>query len=917
VLQRVWLCDSAEQWCYKIDDGYKHRRCRFPHSTAVSAHQLYRAALYYPHMQEDLPPGTSPSGTPPPVAPTPLYRTPLFIGGVAATLLIVSGAAAAWNYRTRTTGQSESAVPVASSTEATSNAPVPYTHGAISAAPYTAPDVPIATTTAQDFDLNEVQNIAEIEKAYGFTFSPEERAKLAENKFVIKNLMDTSLGKMNNYSLSVGENTREFAALYEQLVGPDDYMARTQANSIFFTADSAMNLFSILSVELMKQAENEHLIPMVTDITKTLYNDAVAALAQATSDDDRHDLTVVRNYLAVPYALLSTSITRESPQAYWNSGAVRDATPEEAFTADDAQADSYDKVAAFVDTLKLDEASRAAVRADLKNIYDAPAREIPAIFGNSYGKISNAISLAVPFSQFTVRGSYTLSSLRRQYFRAAQWYQQVAFFLKDDGLTGYAVRLAELMQKDPELQTKYQDINDILSQLTGPSDDLDLSDYVAAVATLGERARDPDALRTFLKERKPPSQIKAMPAIYPEVGVTTVDEVLDATRGMRFFSQKFIPDSYWTGKLTQGDEAPSVQGKRLPSMASSLEVMSILGSGAAHTALPLLPFYSTYKDAIDIRLGELTDEANAWDDTYWRSNQVTGVLWTLRGLFSWYNMHRDTLPRFMQSPLWDTKSLLTSSGFWTELRHTNILYAKQSFAEKGGGGDDTCDTRPVPPPAKGYVEPQPEVYARLAYVATQLKDVYASRNMKFSNLDKLDTFIDYVNTLREYSTLELADTYVPEATTTVTTTMWNGSPCTRNTIVDTPENKRWEELRLHLVSLLRQALPLPVEGPIVPIKDKRAALIADVHTAYGATYLEEGTGVPRVIFVAVKDANGPRLTVGFTYSHYEFTSNERLTDEKWQQNFYQDDGDDYHITYKPKTTWPDLPIWYRDLLGSQ
>ena len=114
------------------------------------------------------------------------------------------------------------------------------------------------------------------------------------------------------------------------------------------------------------------------------------------------------------------------------------------------------------------------------------------------------------------------------------------------------------------------------------------------------------------------------------------------------------------------------------------------------------------------------------------------------------------------------------------------------------------------------------------------------------------------------------------------------------------------------------SLPTSVEGPTLGIKDKRAAMVVDIHTDKRGNVLEEGTGVPRVIFVAVKDANGPRLTVGFTYSQYEFTTpGERLTDEAWQKEFYTDSGRNSVITYKPKSDWPNINKWFQELLGSK
>jgi hypothetical protein len=374
---------------------------------------------------------------------------------------------------------------------------------------------------------------------------------------------------------------------------------------------------------------------------------------------------------------------------------------------------------------------------------------------------------------------------------------------------------------------------------------------------------------------------------------------------------------------------------KLPRSASSLEVMTILGSSYAQSQLPKLSFYASYKEAIDTRLGELKTEAIGWGGEYWQSNQVTSILWTISGLFDWLNKNKTVAPEFMQSPLWDAKTLLTGSAFWTELRHTNILYAKQSFAEKGGGGDDGCDARKIPPPAEGYIEPQPQAYDRLYFAARSLSEEYKARGLDLQNLPKLQKYIDLLNIVREYTKLELENAAYTEPIISKKVQMYDNSDCTQNFISPDVSIKRdkdqyalnaddqWvaalsraEELRVGIANRMRDILPSPVEGSILPIKDKRAAVVADVHTS-DEGILEEGTGVPRVIFVAVKDANGARLTVGFTYSQYEFLSDSRLTDEDWQNKFYTNDGGDYQITYQPKSAWPTVPIWYQQLLGTK
>lgn len=802
------------------------------------------------------------------------------------------------------------------------------------AIPFERTEITIAPAVSADFAVSELSNLGAMEDAYGVTFTSEDLARLAKDKFVVKNLMDTNIR-----SADVPGIEREFVSLYKNVAGSYDYKERTPANAVFLTSDAVMNLFSVLSVELLKETENAYLYPEVSATTKALF-DSASAKASNPLAADRSDWVKVRDYLAVPYALLSTSQKPFDAKQYWDSGQGASVEGARASSdAADAAADQETKASAFVRSLNLGADSQARVLADLAAVYAASDDQyVPQIFKEEYAALAaENIRFTIPMSLAKPRGSYTGSSARRQYFRAVQWYQQIPFFVRSSELSRYAVDLGALMNAEPERMKGYSEMSSLLADLIGGSDDLDVSDYAAASAALGKDTADAKKLNAYLDSRKPAARIKSIPATYSSVGVVSRDEVIEKTRGMRFFSQKFIPDSYWTGKLTQGDEKPDVNGVRLPWSASSLEVMSILGSHYAKASLPQLPYYAATKSAVDTRLDELTEEAQGWGENYWLSNQVTSILYTISGLFSWQEENRAALPRFMQSPLWDAKALATGSAFWTEMRHTNILYAKQSFAEKGGGGGG-CDTRAIPPGVAGYVEPAPVAYDRLYYAARLLEADYAERGITLTNLPQLKNYVSLLSVVREYSKLELGNTAFAEPATTRTYKDYDGNDCTEQRIAPEAavvregemrafdaDNRqvaavsRIEELRRELMGRMQAALPNPVEGSELTMKDKRAALIADVHASSNDGVVEEGTGVPRMIFVAVKDANGPRLTAGFTYSHYEFLSPTRLTDEDWQNRFYEGDSGavQYAITYKPKETWPAVPSWYQELFGTR
>ncbi len=778
---------------------------------------------------------------------------------------------------------------------------------------------PNATTIdpaiAAPFSLDEVKDVAAIEKAYGFAFSPAERAFLGANKFVLKKLTDTSIvPKQDNPN-----NAREFPSLYNAIRGSDDARDRGPQNALFFSADVFFHTYNNLYTELLREMENKEFYPSMKDLSKTFYTQAAAKAAAATGGE-KAKWTKVRDYFAVPYAILSTvepPLTDEQLQAAQGQDpqALRAQHAEK-----DKTIDTEANVAAFIKTLKLG-ASEAAVLADVHQVYAAEKRGVPALFEAEYQEYARKthVSFETDWTQFTPRSHYTSSSLRRQYFRAMNWYIQLPFFLGSPALTQYAFGITQLMAENPAQLQAYNTLESAINFLVGTSDDLMPADYLLALQDAKGKPDQEAAVMEYLAKARVP-KIKSIPAGYETVGGVTSAQVLDATKGMRFFSGKFIIDSYWTDQLTQGDEAPLPgYAQKLPPMASSLEVMALLGSDYARAKIPTLDFYNP---AVTQMMDQLTKETASLTDQDWTQNLYTSWLWTIRSLFGWQKAHRAELPQFMQSAPWEIKTLQTASAFWTELRHATLLYAKQSFAELGGG-PGACDTRPVPPPAKGYVEPQLEAYQKLIFLAKRTERGLKDQQFDLQNMVALHNFIDLMQTVQSYVEKELRNTTLAEAVKDETgpDPIDEGKTCTQHVV---QEGSDWEALRLKIVDGLLLSLPQPLEGEVLPAKDRRAALVADVHTGGDSSHppeiLYEGTGVPYVIFTAVKDANGPRLTVGFAYAHYEFRKpygGQRLTDEEWQKTFYVGDDDYNAYQYTDAKTWPAPNAWYAPILKLQ
>lgn len=785
------------------------------------------------------------------------------------------------------------------------------------------PATQIDAAVSKDFDLSTIQNLDAMEKAYGFTLTDKEKKFLADNKFLEKNLLDTSIRPNSGR-----DNAKEFVQLYEQLKGPNDAAYRGQQNSIFYTSDVFFNAYNNLYTELLKEMENKTFYPAIKSLTERFYK--AADLKYKVSNTQDAKWKKVRNYFAVPYAIFSTAAQPLAMQDYVDAqGTPKD--PEKVladFKTRDAKVDTFDETSKFIDSLNLDAESKVAVLADLKQIYAASDKSVPNVFADEYQAYAQltTIEFKVDFSQFTPRGTYTSSSLRRQYFRGMKWYIMLPFFIKSPELTSYAFDITQLLAEDQQSLNDYNRLESAINFMVGESDDLMPVDYMKALEAAKGAPDQSQAVLDYLAKAHNP-KIKDLAAIYQSVGTENSAEVLLNTKGLRFFSGKFIMDSYWTGFLTQGDEAvrPGYTQK-LPPMASSLEVMDLLGSDYAKSQIPKLDFYKASNSAaINQALAELAAEKAKLTEDDWQKNIYTSWLATIESLFDWQKKYHSQLPAFMQSPNWEIKTLQTASVFWTELRHATILYAKQSFAELGGGGD-SCGL--VPPPPKTYIEPQQAAFARLSFMAKRLDTGLvaqgygpdAAGNAGLENLRPLESFIDLLDSVQSYVSKELGNVKFNESITTAKITDPNdpeGKLCDAQYV---DQGSDWEFLRLQIFSKLLDSLPIPTEGPVLPAKDRRTAIVADVHTggdsANPTQILYEGEGVPYLILTAVSDANGPRLTIGFTYSHYEFTQpygGQRKTDEDWQKNFYKGDDPYNAYDYTDKSTWPKPNFWYSPL----
>jgi len=341
--------------------------------------------------------------------------------------------------------------------------------------------------------------------------------------------------------------------------------------------------------------------------------------------------------------------------------------------------------------------------------------------------------------------------------------------------------------------------------------------------------------------------------------VTDQEKPEEVTKGFRFMGQRFIPDSYIFQQLVYDKVGTQTDPRLFP---KGLDVTAVLGSARAYEILLDVygeGRYANYQEQVE----KLRGEFGQLPPEQWVENLYWSWLYALRPLLE---VKGEGYPVFMQNQGWVDKDLNSFLGSWTELRHDTILYAKQSYTMKATG------IMPQPEAAKGYVEPQPEVYARLAALARQMRTGLEGRGLLDAEyVDKLERLESLLLSLKTMAEKELGGQALSE--------------------------EEYELIR-NIGGILEgiTTFSAKVKEEITSEADERMAIVADVHTDVNTgQVLEEGVGDAFVIYVIAPVEGQLVATQGSVFSYYEFTQpmSDRLTDEAWQE-------------LEPK---PDLPIW--------
>ena len=492
------------------------------------------------------------------------------------------------------------------------------------------------------------------------------------------------------------------------------------------------------------------------------------------------------------------------------------------------------------------------VNQELKLIKDHEGIEISPLM--SLGQNLDVLDAPMEdYSQYIPRGHYDNNEILRSYFKAMMWYGRMTFRLKNEDETKSAILMTLALGKNDNLQ-KWDKIYQPTCFFVGKSDDLSYPQYSELLDKIyGSRVdlkgmtTDKNKWQDFLKaaEKLEPPEINSIPIFDEEIQPDRETEI----KGFRFMGQRFTLDASIFQRLVYREVKENKQGQRRM-LPKALDIPAALGSEEAYAILEDQgeTDYKGYPE----NMNKLRKYIAGLEDETWTQNLYWSWLYTLDSLIG---EKGEGYPSFMHSKAWLHKELNTFLSSWTELKHDTILYAKQIYAEMGGGMPGVDD--------RGYVEPNPKLYARLAALVNMTQEGLSIRELiddrDRENLERLEQL---ALSLKVISEKELSD-----------------MPLT---------DEEYDLIRSYggqLEHFWLEALRDEGVDHRSAIYENPAALVADVATDPNGNVLQEATGHIYDIYAVVPVDGSLRIAKGGVYSHYEFDwpIDDRLSDKKWQE----------------------------------
>lgn len=489
----------------------------------------------------------------------------------------------------------------------------------------------------------------------------------------------------------------------------------------------------------------------------------------------------------------------------------------------------------------------AEVNSEVKDIVEYELSQIERADGMAASKITGVTE---DYTQYAPRGYYEGDEDLERYFRTMMWYGRIHFKQEDEDLDRSALLIALNFLRYPEDEAfeEWCHVYSVTTFFAGESDDLTLFDYIPLVEEFyGSQA----TVESLLNQ---PGQFALFHAETAELAAPEIDSVQGGEyQGFRFMGQRFTIDAYIMQRLIYDSVGENSAGE-MRMLPDVLDVPAAFGSDVALGILEQQgdTDYAGYTENMEELRKYLYDNEGVASSSFYGR-----WLETLRSLL---DVKGEGYPMFMQSEEWAKKDLECFAGSYAELKHDTILYTKQVIAEMGGDGWDQ------EPDDRGYVEPEPRVYAHLASLSAEAAEMLVYVGVSSEELGVLDRNLirlsQISDTLLEISKKELRDETLTDEEYDF---IRNYGGYIEHFWIDVTRDESGEEY--------------------VATQECPAAIVADIATDAGGQVLEVGTDNPSLIRVIVKVDGKLKIAQGSVYSFYQFTwpMDDRLTDSKWHQ----------------------------------
>lgn len=673
-------------------------------------------------------------------------------------------------------------------------------------------EVPVnATSKVPAYSVSE--NLSNITNADDFNFSDAAKNLLVKNAFVVKP------SSYNN----------EFFPLYES--------NRYSYTPSFITTDSMLHNYHLMFDFLLKQLEEHKLAVELKQLNASMLSESLSQYNSLKGTAWENAARRNVGFFAVGSKLLDSSVS--VPLIVKNE---------------------VEQELALIDAHKgISKSPVMNIGGGQDTIINTPQGPLPLE------------ALKEDYSQYIPRGHYDKTEQLKSYFKSMMWYGRLTFRMKNDDEIKSALLVTIALNQESN-QNSWNMIYTPINFFVGKSDDITYYQFKdLAEETYGSDiilqivSADKNKFTSFVEAAKTlePPQINSMPIF--EAGIQSDRE--EEIKGFRFMGQRFTIDASIFQRLIyrevgdktkscqayESEEASCLTGARC--LPRGLDIPATMGSNEALNIVEAMgeTQYACYSE----NMSKMDDYLSGLETEVWTQNLYWGWLYQLRPLL---DEKSSGYPVFMQNSAWTRKDLNTFLGSWSELKHDTILYAKQTYAELGAGGPEEKDDR-------GYVEPNPYVYARLASLLKMTNEGLEIRGLLTPSMkDNLSKMEQLAMSLKTISEKEL-----------------NNEKLT---------DEEYELIRSYGGQLEHLWFEINKDEPQYKMLGQRdfldqnpAAIVADVATDPNGQVLEEGTGKISEIYVVVPIDGELRIAKGGVYSYYEFTwpMSDRLTDKKWRE----------------------------------